>query len=134
MQSQQDRPMRGGYGTRGRGGRGGRGRFGGPPPPPAFRKNDDGDYVLDHNVEGYTKDELKLRVLNHPRLLELSMVNPPLPSEGIEEGARRPMFRRWRLPIDADVQNINATISDGTFKARVGVADPIAIDTPIAIA
>lgn len=133
---------------RGRGAFGGRGRgrfiSSGVPRPPAFRKTDDeSGYVLEQNVPGYTKDDLKLRVLNHPRLLELSMVNPPVPSsqadtdtDAVDQTAastRRPIFRRWRLPVDADVGKIEASIADGVFKARVGLTDPIASDTPLVI-
>lgn len=122
-------------GGRGRGGRGhGRGAPAYAPRPPAFRKLEDAPgYVIEQNVPGYTKDDLKLRVLNHPRLLELSMVNPPSPEERLDENAPRPIFRRWRLPVDADISTIQASIANGIFKATVGIAEPIGYDTPIAI-
>ena len=127
------RPFHGGRG--GGSGRGrGRGAHGYIPRPPAFRKLEDAPgYVIEQNVPGYTKDDLKLRVLNHPRLLELSMVNPPSQEEVPDANAPRPIFRRWRLPVDADVSTIHATIIDGVFKATVGAAEPIGYDTPIAI-
>jgi len=129
------RPFHGGRGGAGGRGRGrGRGAPGFIPRPPAFRKlEDEPGYVIEQNVPGYTKDDLKLRVLNHPRLLELSMVNPPSPEERLDSNAPRPIFRRWRLPVDADVSTIHATIIDGVFKATVGAAEPIGYDTPIAI-
>jgi HSP20 family molecular chaperone IbpA len=109
--------------------------------PPSFRKTDDETaYVLEQNVPGYTKDDLKLRVINHPRLLELSMVNPPTGSTDTSTqdqtppvATRRPIFRRWRLPVDGDVSLIEASITDGVFKARVGITDPISFDTPLVI-
>lgn len=73
-----------------------------------FTENPD-SYTLEVVAPGFSRDELVLQILHHQRMVTLNG------ERAGEEGSqvRNKISRRWRLPLQADVNRVSATLRDG---------------------